>query len=206
MSLLRRRMMQSSKGFVYTYRAVEGGTPLDDGWVYTRTSFPTITGFTTFSNADNIFVVNVNHGGSVAYIRMPEHEYAENCSLEIEASYENTCLGFTLSDGERIAQAVLTKWGNRYVCMPANASGAGAATRNTSPEIYYTVRIEKRGNQGSFYLNDELIAGNLACKLISDMTCYKSFTKVSVGFDCAGSWGAGDRGVAKIKKIIYKEW
>ena len=197
MSLLRRRMMMQSaaKGFEYVYDASEGGLPTDDGFVLVRPSF------------DGIMMFNINHGGAREYIYLPDHEQEDNCSIEIEASINGTCLIVSLCDNERYANACMSYWNNRFIVFPINDTGSGTPYQNITQDTFYVIKVEKRGGKCSFYLDGVPVAENIDCKSLPQIPSgYSSNGRISIQAANAGSFNFGSTGVAKVKRFTYKEW
>ena len=210
MSLLRRRMMMQSvsKGFEYVYDPTRGGTPIDDGWTFEGDTY-----YTNMTNVDGLGYIYVGRGGSYNRLWLPNHLSVENCSLEIELSYQNTDIAITLCDDEYFAQCRLTRWNNRkYIGFPTNDTGGGTVLCSTAvpsgvepTDVFYTMKLEKNGNKCSMYLNDVCYADQINCKTLGQ-THHPNRSYSCVDQCGAGAWSFGDRGYVYIKRLIYKEW
>lgn len=209
MSLLRRRMMQSTaKGFEYVYDSSLGGTPVDDGWTFTGDTY-----YTKMTNVDGLCHIYIGRGASYNHLELPNHFLAENCSLEMELSYHNTDVALTLCDGVYFAQCRLVRWDNRkFLGFPTSDSGSGTILCSTAvpsgtdqTTVFYTMKLIKNGDKCSMYLNDTCYADKVACKTL-DQKRHPNVSYSRIDQCGAGAWGYNDRGYLYIKRFVYKEW
>ncbi len=175
-------MLQQSKKYEIIYDAASGLLPTQCGWKIARqNSLPTmqmIDGVCALTCTDGLFLEPI------------DNPFASNCSIEAEfcLSHENQGLALFLNDGvsnlnfligTNAVNGILIyqQWGNNLYRQDRAEWG-----------VYYTAKMQRRGNKFYCYLNDKLIYSG-------EVT--GNYSTLQDGFNISG------HNQTYIKKIIY---